>query len=192
MSPNLEPVLVLIPEVPTMSRPQRVNQQHAAARWALQQSAWRSGAPQSGWLQRDDGAPLPLETWHWSISHTQTLAAAVVADRPVGIDVERIRPRREELFDAIGHPAEWEILQNRTWRSFFQLWTAKEAVLKCHQLGIAYLKDARLVKRAGPRRLAIELRGETVTIEYLEWGEQVAAVTCFDARVVWHAQTCFT
>ena len=74
--------------------------------------------------------PLPNAGYHWSVSHKQQWAAAVIADGPVGIDVEHITARPRELHDRLAGPAEWDVLGDRSWASFYLLWTAKEAARK--------------------------------------------------------------
>ena len=83
--------------------------------------------------------------FHWSLSHTKRWAAAIIADGPVGIDIERITPRRLTTMEAIADKAEWHIVGNRTWPNFFRIWTAKEATLKANGVGIGHLIDCRVV-----------------------------------------------
>ena len=82
------------------------------------------------------GAPL-----HLNLSHSGTLLAAAVSSQPVGIDIERIRPRAvaaqaERVFCA-GEARSLATLDDpaRLTR-FFQLWTLKEAAAKAAALSI--------------------------------------------------------
>ena len=70
-----------------------------------------------------------------SLSHSGDLAVLALADRPVGVDVERIRPVPDALAGRVLTEEE------RTWRggsedAFFFLWTRKEAALKCLGTGV--------------------------------------------------------
>lgn len=141
---TLYPVLITIPHPPNEKPAERMRKQREYARRALRHCAKFSGAPQDGWEQERGGAPLPNGAFHWSISHTRGLAAAVIAREPVGIDVERIRERRRDIFKEVGTQEEWSLLGGKSWPAFFTLWTAKEAVLKANSLGIGHLDQCRL------------------------------------------------
>lgn len=143
---TLYPVIIEVPHDENEPPLQRMKKQRGYARRALRRCAELSGAPSNGWSQQKGGAPIPNGKFYWSISHTRGLAAAVVAMQPVGIDVERIRERRVDLFDEVGRGEEWSLLGGRTWFAFFYLWTAKEAVLKANSLGIGHLDQCRLIE----------------------------------------------
>ncbi len=63
----------------------------------------------------------------FNLSHSHGAVVCALHDKPVGIDVERLRPPPRRL--AEGMEAE----------AFFRLWTAKEASVKRRGLGIAAL-----------------------------------------------------
>ena len=63
-----------------------------------------------------------------SISHSRGLAACAVADRPVGLDVELVRPAPRRVWE---HLSPEERSHAADDAAFFRLWTAKEALLKC-------------------------------------------------------------
>jgi len=182
----LHPVLVPIPVVDRLPPRQRVQQQRDYARRALRRCAGLCGAPAEGWLQSPDGAPLPQRIYHWSIAHKRRWAAAVIADHLVGIDIEHIAPRRHSLFDAVGGENEWRLLGDRSWHSFFRLFTAKEATLKANGVGIGYLSACRVVKVADARHVVTEYDGRRWRIEHCEHDGHIAAVTCSGDDAVWH------
>jgi 4'-phosphopantetheinyl transferase len=114
----------------------------AAARGLL---AERLGcAPQAAPLAlAEGGAPVvaghPL---YVSIAHAgrgpETLAAAALAERPVGLDLEWIRPLRPDLYRRILAPDEHVLLHALALghdEAQALLWTLKEAVLKGLQTG---------------------------------------------------------
>jgi len=137
-------------------------------------------------VQSPEGVPLPLQGYHWSIAHKRRWAAAVIADHPVGIDIEHVTPRRHNLFDAVGGEDEWRLLGDRSWHSFFRLFTAKEATLKANGVGIGYLSACRVVKVADARHVATEFQGRTWRIEHFEHDNHIAAVTYGEEEVAWH------
>lgn len=77
---------------------------------------------------------------HISLAHCEGLAACAVADTPVGIDAERLRPHspfaarhamgNEEL-DAIRNARDPDL-------EFFRRWTLKESCLKAMGTGLGY------------------------------------------------------
>lgn len=75
---------------------------------------------------------------HFNLSHTRGVAACVVDQRPVGIDVERIRPYDEELARYVLDDAEYAELQQSREKDvdFIRLWTMKESLLKLTGEGI--------------------------------------------------------
>lgn len=174
------------PRSPSRS-PAAVRRQRESARLALQRCAERCGAPKHGWEQDDADRPLPNEGYYWSVSHARRLAAAVIADRPVGIDIEEIRPRDRELHEALAGPPEWTLLGDRSWRSFFRLWTAKEATLKANGEGIAELLACRLTAVESDHRLWLDYRDRRWCVEQYYHADHVAAVTCDGASVAWYA-----
>lgn len=89
-----------------------------------------------------DGAP-EVEGLHISIAHggrgARAVAAAAVAGRPVGIDVEAVAPRRPDLWTRILTPEERPVLDalgGPTDAAQTLLWSLKEAVLKGQRTGL--------------------------------------------------------
>lgn len=182
----LQPVLVAIPVMEGFSPPQRVQQQRDFARRALRHCAELCGAPLEGWGQSPDGAPIPIKGYHWSISHKRRWAAAVIADHPVGIDIEHITPRRHDLFDAVGDDDGWALIGDRSWHSFFRLFTAKEATLKANGVGIGYLSACRLVEAVDDRHVVIEYKVRLFRIEHFEHDGHIVAVSGANSPIQWN------
>ena len=100
-----------------------------------------------------DGAP-ELPGFHVSIAHTaradRAAALAAVATGPVGVDLERVAPRRPDLWQRILNPEEHALLDRLggpTDDAQTLLWTLKEAVLKGQRTGF----------RAGGRSVRLDL-----------------------------------
>ena len=87
----------------------------------------------------------------FNLSHSHGAAVCAIHDKPVGIDVEKLRPAPRRLAGNMGDEA------------FFRLWTAKEATVKRRGEGIAALR--RLVE-PDPRCVCLEglLEGCLVTL----------------------------
>jgi 4'-phosphopantetheinyl transferase len=89
-----------------------------------------------------------------SLAHTATereaVAAAVAGSRPVGVDVEALRPRRPDLYRFLLHPDEYGLLDalpHEPEVGQVVLWAVKEAVLKAQRTGF----------RCSPKQLRVEL-----------------------------------
>ncbi|MCH7637985.1 MAG: 4'-phosphopantetheinyl transferase superfamily protein [Bacteroidetes bacterium] len=85
----------------------------------------------------DDGLFVEGHPIHVSISHAGHAAhgqsIAVIADRPIGVDLEEIVPRRDDLYRRILHPDEYSLLETLGLdhnEAQILLWSLKEAVLK--------------------------------------------------------------
>ncbi len=126
---------------------------------------WCGVAPESiDFFIKEHGKPYAKDlNVEFNISHSGDMVVCAVDDKPVGIDVELIRPvdltvakricTAEELLYLFGHtPTE----QDFTYTSdtemltrFFELWTAKEAYGKCKGLGFEHdiLKNETIFKQ---------------------------------------------
>ena len=105
-----------------------------------------------------DGAP-EVPGVHLSIAHTgrggNVAAAAALAARPIGVDLERVAPRRPDLWRRILRPEEHTLLEalgGPTDDAQTLLWTLKEAVLKGQRTGF----------RAGGRSVHLALAADGV------------------------------
>ncbi len=82
---------------------------------------------------------VPGTSWHLSIAHAGAEAVAAVAPRPLGVDIEQVKPRPERLRRFVLHPDERERfarLPLETDDALALWWTLKEAVLKARRSGL--------------------------------------------------------
>lgn len=206
----LRPVLMRITERESPRGPQRLERQRRYARAALRKCADLCGAPTDGWRQSDERVPIPNGDFHWSIAHKRSWVAAVIADRPVGIDIEHVAPRKTDLFDVVATPQEWSLAclpsplsppggegrvrgiqdslsaNDQTWSAFFRIWTAKEATLKANGVGIGRLAECRVVAADAQMRITIAFADREWAIEHFEHDGHIAAVTRVGDEVHWH------
>lgn len=100
---------------------------------------------------KENGKPYPANAdAHINISHSGDWVVCAISQKPVGIDIEEIRPinlkiakrfyTEEEIFYLFGHtPQESEFTETKDYvvhKRFFEIWTAKEAYLKYTGEGI--------------------------------------------------------
>ena len=154
--PSLCPVLRPTPgQGEHLPAPVRVLNQRRAARNACRESAHRLGISLCDLPQDVKGAPRPVDGWHWSISHTRGFVGGVVYPARIGIDVERVQKRRQEIVHAAASRAEFEIVGGFRWRNFTRIWSAKEAVLKKAGCGLTELSKCLVVAAPSVRGLVI-------------------------------------
>ena len=75
---------------------------------------------------------------HFNLSHCHEAVACVVADHPVGIDVESVREYKDGVVEYTMNPQELALIAaaERPDAAFVRLWTMKEARLKLTGEGI--------------------------------------------------------
>jgi phosphopantetheinyl transferase len=96
------------------------------------------------------GQPVVGGGLHVSVAHKDDLAVALVGERPVGIDIERIAPRTD-AFAGIAYTARELALGDGSdeWKT--RLWAAKEAAAKARGTGITDPKRWEVTARNGDR-----------------------------------------
>ena len=75
-----------------------------------------------------------------SIAHCDDWVVCAVSSKPIGIDIEKIRPTKPGMLQKVCTPEELEYAQQEESR-FFEIWTAKEAYFKMKGTGITNFQD---------------------------------------------------
>lgn len=76
---------------------------------------------------------------YFNISHTSGIIVCAVADRPVGVDVERIKPFNKRIVKRFFVEKEQNYifeLEDKSEERFAEIWTKKEAYVKCIGKGL--------------------------------------------------------
>lgn len=96
-------------------------------------------------LYNEHGKPFLAGGPYFSISHCRHAIAVAIDSQPIGIDVESVRPLRQELVAKTMNSSEQALIaaSEHPNRTFTALWTQKEALLKMRSTGI--ISDLRSV-----------------------------------------------
>lgn len=86
----------------------------------------------------DNGKPEEENgQFFFSLSHSGHFAAAALSDRPVGVDIEVIRPIGKAVIKRVCTENELKMITNGDNTSFFKIWTFKEAFFKKSGVGLS-------------------------------------------------------
>ena len=138
----------------------------AWARAALAMSARETGIVLGALEKNDAGAPLPSNGYYWSLAHKSDCVAAVVADVPIGIDIEKSREVTPGLYRRIATDEEWRLGSENREHLFFRYWTAKEAVLKVAGTGIRELAYCRIARVVDEQLIQLDFKGEPFQVRH--------------------------
>jgi 4'-phosphopantetheinyl transferase len=136
-------------------RSPRRRAQFAAGRWLLRHAAARVFGEGGYTLRTVAGRPLVAASDGWpaaaSVAHSAGMVLCAAARVPaLGVDVERIRPRRgwPALSALVLHPRERagldEAVEAVRWIRFYRAWTYKEALAKALGIGVFSLSLERI------------------------------------------------
>lgn len=185
---TIHPVILAVPypDIGLKGR-EKVTALRRRAREALAYSADLSGVRLGPLEKNDQGAPLPSNGVHWTLTHKERYVAAVTAPHPIGIDIEMMRPFNPALHQRLADDTEWALAPEVTQALFFRYWTAKEAVLKAVGQGLAGLSRCRIETIADHEHLIVSYEGSRWTVaQYWNTKEHIVAVTADHVDIQWH------
>lgn len=172
-------------EAADLTRPERVRHLSDLARRALRRSARLSGLTLGPLSKDPHGAPIPSGGIFWSLTHKPRYVAGVASRRPVGIDIEALRPVREGMYPKVGREEEWALGGWDRRVAFFRYWTAKEAVLKTGGRGLSDLSGCRVSAVSDEHQLLVAYRGRTWRVRQFRFDGHLAAVAGGEEGVIW-------
>ncbi len=185
----LFPVIMPVSQDAPVRTSARVKAQRLASRQALKVCAGKCGAPDSGWEKNEQEVPQPNEGFFWSVSHKRSWAAAVIADRAVGIDVEEIQPRENQaVFDELACAQEWGVVGGKDWDHFFRIWTAKEATLKANGKGIGAFSACVVRSMLDDKHLTLRFEGDDWLVEHFYHDNHIISVTAVGDDIRWQVE----
>jgi 4'-phosphopantetheinyl transferase len=177
-------ILAVSGDARSLEAKERIAMLSRCAREALAVSAGKSGVKLGQLLKTSEGVPLPFQGWHWSLTHKPAYVGAVVASKPIGIDIERVKGVSEGLIRRIADSAEWRLSASGPEDDFFRFWTAKEAVLKAVGVGVKGLSNCR-VRRIDHSRMLLAYREKSFAVAHFQFDGHIAAVVTDGFRVEW-------
>jgi len=183
---TLYPVVMPVSgDVQRLSGREKVAALSKCARQALRLSADRASIA-LGELRKDgDNIPLPFGEYHWSVSHKPKYVAAIIGPGRMGIDVEEIEPRKEEIFGYVASEEEWGLFGGKSWDSLYHCWTAKEAVLKSTGTGLAGLKSCRVADVLDATSISLSFQGLLYKVAQMRLDGHIVSVLRNDNLVEW-------
>ncbi len=121
---------------------------------------------------------------YFNISHSNNLVACAVSDEKIGIDIEIITPKKEELYRFVCNEIEYQVIARSSDPDFefTKFWTKKESYLKYHGKGIGTNLKELLTNLPENRFLSkkIELlNNESYVLTIYQENNQKKAPNCF-------------
>lgn len=168
-----------------LSGKERVARLSSIAREALRLSAKRSGVSLRQLPKDENDVPCSFDGNYWSLSHKPKCVTAVVSEEKIGIDIEEIRPRAESIFSLVASDEEWQLGKDKCWDTFFRYWTAKEATLKAHGIGIGGLKACQVIWVPDENHIVLDYRGRLFQVEQTYYRNHIVSVLKDDNEVQW-------
>ena len=115
----------------------------AADMLARRAVAEQCGTPEAdiSFYREQGGKPHVLgDITEFNVSHSADLVVCAVSDKPIGVDVEKIRDIDLGVAKRFFTENEIRYVGNST-ENFFEIWTKKEAVVKCIGSGLRALSS---------------------------------------------------
>lgn len=184
---TLFPVVLKVPEsIRALAPPQRGKALGLLARKSVALSARRMGITIGELTKGAQGQPLPWSGVHWSLTHKPWHVAGVVSWCPVGIDIEEVKPVSFRLFRRICSEREAGLFHGVPRETvFFRCFTAKEAVLKRHGVGLSGLNDVAVVEVIDALHLGLSYKGAFARVEHFLLGGHMASIAGIKTNVAW-------
>lgn len=94
-------------------------------------------------FKRQENGKIITDFCYVSFSHSSDMAVCAISNTPVGVDIEKIKPikKRDKYHFFTSEENEYVNSAFNTQISFFEIWTRKEAYLKCAEVNSAELSN---------------------------------------------------
>ena len=123
------------------------------------------------YLYNEYGKPLSDKT-HFNITHSHGVVVLALCEYDVGVDIEHIEERIDNLAKYISTQEELSYIKG--FKEFFEVWTSKESLMKCIGVGIrCKVKEIPALPINGLK----EYRGEKYYSKSLERDNFILSIT---------------
>jgi phosphopantetheinyl transferase (holo-ACP synthase) len=122
-----------------------------------------------------EGPGLAPDAWHCAAAHDARFAVAMVADHPIGIDVEPLGGRALRGTELFASPAEQALINAAAdpADAALRAWTIKEAASKALDVPLALAWREAEVTALGPERSRATIRGAMVEARHVLFEEHL-------------------
>jgi 4'-phosphopantetheinyl transferase len=184
---TIYPVLLAVPDhAKNLKGRQKVTFLSQHARKALKISAELKGVELISIPKDDNGIPLPFQGNFWSVTHKSLYVGGIVSPENIGIDIEKIKPFSQGLFEKTACDSEWNLAADtRSCEQFFRFWTAKEAVLKATGIGISGLLKCKIVQIPDAFHLILHYQNRIWIVEHHFFDGHIASVVQNSFHIQW-------
>ncbi len=156
------------------------------SRKSVKASALKSKCSVDRFETDTQGVPMPINGCFWSVSHKSEFVAGVISKTAVGIDIEKVKPVSDALFNRIVDDDELKCFSGEERRvMFFRAFTAKEAVLKKTSVGIKGLSNTKVISVVDETNLVVEFSNQKYFIENFYFESYLASITKEKCDVLW-------
>jgi len=129
---------------------------------------------------------MPVKGIFWSVTHKPDVVGGVVADFPVGMDIEQIRPVSTRVFNRIVSSQEAaQFAGQDASLIFFRAFTAKEAVLKMLAIGLKGLGQVTISSVENEKKMVIQYLDHQYGVENFYFDSYLATITQKHCKVHW-------
>jgi hypothetical protein len=163
---------------------ERVQDLSLRAKDAAAMSAMASGHAVPAFEKDDLDRPVPTNGVYWGVAHKPTMVVGVTSHRPVAVDVEFIKERKDYQIAGALSTHEHRILGGSALDAYFLAWVAKEAVLKLKGVGLSHLSRTAIIDAWSDGAL-VAYDTEVQQVGYAFFNQHVAAITAPSREVVW-------
>lgn len=102
-------------------------------------------------FKRQENGKIITDFCYVSFSHSSDMAVCAISDEPIGVDIEKIKPlkKREKYHFFTSEENEYVNSSSVPQISFLEIWTKKEAYLKCAEVKSSELSSVSVKSKFG-------------------------------------------
>lgn len=114
-----------------------------ASKFLLRKAVFENFNKKDFSFKRKENGKIITDFCYLSLSHSSDMSVCAISDMPVGVDIEKIKPIKERKKYRFFTDEENEYVNSSSLPqiSFLEIWTRKEAYLKCAEVKSAELSN---------------------------------------------------